>query len=61
MFSEPALVVDADLGLLDAIAGADETANGKILVVEERHDERAKASDNELLASLIRRKHSKIV
>lgn len=49
------------LWLLDAIAGADKTANGKILAVEERHDGRAIASDNELLASLIRRKRIKIV
>lgn len=52
---------DADLWTLDANAGADKTPNGKLLAVEERHDGRVIASDNELLASLIRRKHIKIV
>jgi hypothetical protein len=33
------------------------TANEQGLGVEKRHDERLVASDNELLASLIRRKH----
>lgn len=54
-------MVDADLEMLYAIAGADETADGNNLAVKDRHDERVKAIDNELLASLIRRKHSKIV
>jgi hypothetical protein len=44
--------------VLVANAEADRTANGQNLGVEERHDERVIASDNELLASLIRRKHS---
>lgn len=59
--SQPTLTVNADLGMLDAIGGAEEIANGNVLAVEERHDGRAKASDNELLASLIRRKHSKFL
>ena len=46
---------------LDVIGRADKAANGKFLAVEERHDGRVIASDNELLASLIRRKLSKMV
>ena len=41
-----------------AIDAADSTANGRKLAAKDRHDERVTASDNELLASLIRRKRS---
>ena len=49
---------DPELRKSDVVGVTGDTANGNILAVEERHDDRLIASDNELLASLIRRKHS---
>ena len=47
MFDNPDLLIGV----------AESTANEQSLGVEKRHDERLVANENELLASLIRRKH----
>ena len=52
---------DPDWLVLVAAGVANGTASGPNLAVEKRHDERLIASDNEVLASLIRHKHSIIV